>query len=89
MSSALPAQRAQVKALYKQLIYMGREYPGGGIAYFRPKLKKAFMAKRDMRDPEEIDKALKQGDYIIKELEALWFLRKYRHVKQKYYDPTD
>ncbi|KAI8586976.1 lyr motif-containing protein 5a [Geranomyces variabilis] len=83
------ALRAQVKDLYKQLLYMGREYPNGGIDYFRPKLKAAFLKKRTMSDPAEIEAALKQGDYIKKELEALWFLRKYRHVKQNYYEPKD
>ncbi|KAI8919936.1 hypothetical protein DFJ77DRAFT_220961 [Powellomyces hirtus] len=81
-----PALRAQVKGLYKELLYMGREYPNGGIAYFKPKLKAAFMKKKDMTDSKDIEAALKQGDYIKKELEALWFLRKYRHVKQQYYD---
>ncbi|OZJ01415.1 hypothetical protein BZG36_05676 [Bifiguratus adelaidae] len=102
------SQRGKVIALYKQLVYLGREYPLGYEEFFRPRLKAAFLKKRDLKDTEEIDKAIRMGEYIVKgnfllllsiptwlrvaneqrlELEAMYFLRKYRAMKQRYAPP--
>ncbi|XP_028279392.1 LYR motif-containing protein 5A [Parambassis ranga] len=77
--------RGEVIKLYKNLLYIGREYPKGS-AYFRERLKSAFMKNKDVTDPEKIKKLLARGDFVIKELEALYFLRKYRAMKQRYYE---
>ncbi len=68
-----------------QLLYLGREYPRGAD-FFREKLKNAFMKNKDVKDPEQIEMLLGRGEYIIKELEALYMLRKYRTLKKRYYD---
>ncbi|XP_034381749.1 LYR motif-containing protein 5A [Cyclopterus lumpus] len=78
--------RGQVMRLYKTLLYLGREYPQGA-AYFRERLKSAFMKNKDVTDPENIQKLVARGDFVIKELEALYFLRKYRAMKKRYYEP--
>uniref|UniRef100_W5LPG0 LYR motif containing 5a n=1 Tax=Astyanax mexicanus TaxID=7994 RepID=W5LPG0_ASTMX len=70
------------------LLYLGREYPKG-TAYFRERLKTAFMKNKDETDPEKIQKLIARGDFVIKELEALYFLRKYRAMKKRYYDPEN
>ena len=46
----------------------------------------AFMRNKDLSDPEQIQQCLEKGDYIAKELEALYMLRKYRTMKSRYYD---
>lgn len=69
-----------------KLLYLGRDYPQGS-AYFRERLKSAFMKNKDVTDPEKIKKLVARGDFVIKELEALYFLRKYRAMKKRYYDP--
>ena len=46
----------------------------------------AFMRNKGLTDPEEIQQCLEKGDYIVKELEALYMLRKYRTIKNRYYD---
>ena len=76
--------RPQVIALYKQLVYLGREYPAGYTDFFRPKLKAAFFKKRDLTDEQEILKSIKFGEYIIKELEMMYYLRKYRTLRKRY-----
>ena len=43
------------------------------------------MKKRDL-PPNEVPKAIEHGEYVYKELEALWFLKKYRSMKTRYYD---
>jgi hypothetical protein len=48
------------------LVYLGREYPAGYHDFFRPKLKAAFLKKKDITDEQEIQKSIKFGEYIIK-----------------------
>lgn len=68
-----------------QLLHLGKDYPQG-YDFFRSRLKKAFMNNRQVTDPEEIEKLLQKGQYIIKELEALYMLKKYRTLKRRYYE---
>ena len=68
-----------------QLLHLGKEYPKG-FDYFRGKLKGAFMRNKDVQDPKQIKMMIARGEYIVKELEALYMLRKYRSLKKKYYD---
>lgn len=66
---------------------MGREYPGGP-EQFRTKCHNAFLRNRNETDPEKVSQMLKLGEYIVKELEALYSLRKYRAMKNRYYSDT-
>ncbi|KAI9285474.1 lyr motif-containing protein 5a [Umbelopsis sp. AD052] len=81
--------RSEVIALYKQLVYLGRDYPAGYTNFFRPKLKAAFMKKRDLVDEAEIRKSIAFGNYIIKELEAMYYLKKYRTLRARYTVPEE
>ncbi|KAI8394320.1 uncharacterized protein BYT42DRAFT_554204 [Radiomyces spectabilis] len=76
--------RSEVIALYKQLVYLGREYPLGYHNFFRPKLKAAFMKNRNLTEEADIKKALAFGEYIVKELEMMYYLRKYRALRKRY-----
>ncbi|XP_001508256.2 electron transfer flavoprotein regulatory factor 1 [Ornithorhynchus anatinus] len=80
--------RGEVLTLYKNLLYLGRDYPKGAD-YFRTRLKSAFLKNRDVRDPEKIKELVARGEFVIKELEALYFLRKYRAMKRRYYAEED
>ncbi|CAJ0963381.1 unnamed protein product [Ranitomeya imitator] len=77
--------RGEVVTLYKNLLFLGREYPKGEV-FFKERLKKAFMKNKDVSDPEKIRELISRGEFVIKELEALYFLRKYRAMKQRYYE---
>ncbi|CAN6602402.1 hypothetical protein TRVA0_002S01112 [Trichomonascus vanleenenianus] len=77
--------RRKVLYLYKELLYMGKEYPQG-YDFFRGRLKRAFKNNSGIKDPKEIEKRLEHGEYIKKELIALYTLRTYRAVKNKYYN---
>ncbi|KAH8174418.1 hypothetical protein LIA77_05837 [Sarocladium implicatum] len=70
MTSPNPALRSQVIAIYKELLYLGREYPLG-YNYFRPRLHRAFLAKAGERDEDKIRKGIEQAEYVKKEIEAL------------------
>ncbi|KAJ4263040.1 hypothetical protein ACHAPJ_004990 [Fusarium lateritium] len=65
-----PQLRRQVIALYKELLYLGREYPLG-FEYFRPRLHKAFISKAAERDEDKIRQGIAQAEYVKKEIEAL------------------
>ncbi|EEA20143.1 hypothetical protein EYB25_007672 [Talaromyces marneffei] len=75
--------RRQVIQVYKELLYLGREYPLG-YDYFRTKLHGAFAAKMNITDPKEIEEGIKRAEFVKKEVEALYFLKKYRTLKQRY-----
>lgn len=68
---------------FLQLQYLGREYPGGPQK-FRKQVHDAFMKNRDETDPNKIKALLAQGRYVAKEVEALYSLKKYRSIKQRY-----
>lgn len=70
-----------------QLQYLGREYPGdNGPAKFRKKCHDAFLKNSKETDPKKIVVMINQGKYVVKEIEALYALRKYRAMKKRYYE---
>ncbi|KAI0783614.1 hypothetical protein C8Q75DRAFT_428212 [Abortiporus biennis] len=75
--------RLRVLALYKELHRLGRDYPDPSYN-FHGKLRGLFQRNRNLTDPEEIEKAIKLGEYIRNETIALYSLRKYRHLKRMY-----
>ncbi|KAK4886277.1 hypothetical protein RN001_002548 [Aquatica leii] len=78
------SQRQQVVTLYKTLLHLGKDWPAG-YELFRTKLHKAFIKNKDVTDPEKIQKLITHGEYIVKEIEALYMLKKYRTLKRRYY----
>ncbi|CAO4379536.1 unnamed protein product [Caenorhabditis nigoni] len=67
---------------------MGKEYPGGS-KWFHDRLKLAFSKNKDVQDVTQIEQLIARGEFVIKEIEALYSLRKYRAMKQRYYDKDD
>ncbi|KAL9926828.1 electron transfer flavoprotein regulatory factor 1 [Glossina fuscipes] len=77
--------RSKVVQLYKHLIYLGREYPGtNGPEKFRQQVRDAFLKNKSETDPRKIKALLAQGRYVAKEVETLYYLKKYRAIKQRY-----
>ena len=66
---------------------MGREYPGGAEK-FRTKCHNAFKKNSTETDPSKIDQMINLGEYVAKELEALYHLKKYRAMKNRYYSAS-
>ena len=42
------------------------------------------MKNKDVSDPEKIKKLIERGNYVVKELQALYMLKKYRTLKNRY-----
>ncbi|KJE97349.1 LYR domain-containing protein-containing protein 5 [Capsaspora owczarzaki ATCC 30864] len=73
------------RRLYKELLFMGRDYPLG-FAYFRERLHRAFAKNRSETDPGKIAELHERARFVIRELEAMYKLRKYRFLKRTYTD---
>ncbi|CAG2171927.1 unnamed protein product [Oppiella nova] len=78
------SQKSRVLNLYKTLLYMGREYPLG-YQYFRDRCHKAFAKNRNESNGETIEAMIKRGEFVVKEIEALYRLKKYRTLRKRYY----
>ncbi|KAF2260965.1 LYR motif-containing protein 5A [Lojkania enalia] len=85
MASTNPVLRQQVKRIYKELLHMGRDYPEG-YDYFRTRLHRAFASQQHLTDPDEIKKRIGRAEFVKKEIEAMYFLKKYRSLRHRY-DP--
>lgn len=71
-------------ASLSQLLYMGRDYPLG-YPYFRDRCHRAFAKNREERDATKVATLLRHGHFVVAEMEALYFLKKYRTMKRRYY----
>ncbi|KDQ57005.1 hypothetical protein JAAARDRAFT_131367 [Jaapia argillacea MUCL 33604] len=80
--AATPA-RLRAIHLYKELHRLGREYPDPSYD-FNGRMRRLFEKNRELKDPEDIERALKLGEYIKNETMALYSLKKYRHLKRTY-----
>jgi len=71
------------KRLYKQLIFAGRDYPGG-LSEVRNKAKEEFHKLEFSTDELEIKKALANGRWWLKEIQSISQFHKYREMKKRY-----
>ncbi|KJA22945.1 hypothetical protein HYPSUDRAFT_40464 [Hypholoma sublateritium FD-334 SS-4] len=75
--------RIRALSLYKDLHRLGRDYPDPSYD-FHGRMRTLFEKNRNLTDKDEIENALKLGEYIKKETLALYSLRKYRYLKRMY-----
>ncbi|KAJ5054597.1 uncharacterized protein L3040_000866 [Drepanopeziza brunnea f. sp. 'multigermtubi'] len=83
MATSNIALRREVINIYKELLHLGRAYPLG-YDYFRPRLHKAFISNAGLADEAEIRQGIKRAEFVKKEIEALYYLKKYRAIRQRY-----
>ena len=67
-----------------QMLFMGRDWPQG-YDVFRQRAKRVFIMNSTETDPVKVQKSLDLGNYVLKEIEALYKLKKYRTLKRRYY----
>ncbi|KAF2233688.1 hypothetical protein EV356DRAFT_503196, partial [Viridothelium virens] len=65
MTAASSTLRHDVIRIYKELLYLGREYPLG-YDYFRPRLHKAFASQAGLRHEDKIKEAIGRAQYVKK-----------------------
>ncbi|CAO1315528.1 unnamed protein product [Diamesa serratosioi] len=78
------SQRNRVVELYKTLQYLGKEYKYP--EKFRTTCHKVFLNNSKEQDPQKIEEMIAKGEYVQKEIETLYTLKKYRAMKKRYYD---
>ncbi|PMD50060.1 LYR motif-containing protein 5A [Hyaloscypha bicolor E] len=83
MTTPNPALRREVIAIYKELLNLGKAYPLG-YDYFRPRLHKAFASNASLTEEKDIRKGVERAEFVKKEIEALYYLKKYRSMRQRY-----
>ncbi|KAH7055653.1 LYR motif-containing protein 5A [Macrophomina phaseolina] len=83
MASINPELRQQVIRIYKELLYLGREYPQG-YDFYRTRLHKAFASQAGLRDEQKIRRGIERAEFVKKEIEALYYLKRYRTLRQRY-----
>ncbi|PGH11643.1 hypothetical protein AJ79_04783 [Helicocarpus griseus UAMH5409] len=60
-----PHLRHQVIRIYKELLYLGREYPLG-YQFFRERLHRAFASQAKITDEEKIVEGIRRAEYVKK-----------------------
>lgn len=71
-----------------QLLYTAKDYPNGYEGY-RDKVRKAYKDNKHIDDQIQIKKLIRQSEFAVKELQALYKLMKYRAMKSRYYTDAD
>lgn len=77
-----------VRDLYKRFLHVGPDYPLG-LAYVREKARAAILANKDMKDEEELLKAVHKGRWWVNEIIGVVKLKKYRAMRQRYGTASD
>ena len=63
---------------------MGRDWPQG-YEIFRERTKSVFRKNSRETDPETVRQLIRRGEFVLREIEALYMLKKYRTLKKRYY----
>ncbi|SHO77834.1 Uncharacterized protein MSYG_2176 [Malassezia sympodialis ATCC 42132] len=75
--------RARAIGLYKELHRLGREYPDPNY-HFLPKLRAMFRKNAHLTDTQEIESKLALAEFVKRETETLYRLKKYRTLRRRY-----
>ncbi|GAA95371.1 uncharacterized protein L969DRAFT_101374 [Mixia osmundae IAM 14324] len=73
----------RARQLYKELSVLGRSYPDPNYR-FHEKLRRCFAPQAGQRDEEQLKSAIAKAEFIKKEIETLYFLKKYRAMRRAY-----
>lgn len=72
-----------VRDLYKRFLVVGRDYPGG-MALVRAKAKEGILKNRLLTTELEIKRAVARGRWMVRELQGVVQLKKYREMRSRY-----
>ncbi|EPQ30973.1 uncharacterized protein PFL1_06849 [Pseudozyma flocculosa PF-1] len=80
--------RPRAIGLYKHLHRLGRSYPDPSYN-FLGKLRSMFAKNAALTDMHQVEEKLKLAEFVAKETETLYSLKKYRTLKRRYYADSD
>ncbi|KAL9935208.1 hypothetical protein V8E36_005556 [Tilletia maclaganii] len=75
--------RPQAIGLYKKLHRLGREYPDPNYRFIE-KLRNASRRNAQLTEDADVQKMLDLGEFVAKEVETLYSLKKYRTLRRRY-----
>jgi len=87
-TQTLQKLKFQARQLYKELHYLGRSYPDPSYR-FHEKLRGCFgrhCNEKIQGNEQELRRAIEKAEFVKKEIEALYFLKKYRAMLKRYPD---
>ena len=70
--------------IISQILYLARDWPEGYVV-LRDRAKRAFLINRMETDKRNIELLIGRAEFVVKEIEALYKLKKYRTMKRRYY----
>lgn len=73
-----------VRDLYKRFLLVAKVWPDGEEV-LKNRVKEAFFRNKDLTNEEDISKAVYRGRMVVKELQGIIQMKKYRTMKQRYY----
>lgn len=76
--------RCKVVMLYKNFLVAAREYPGKPYEQVRNQVHQAFKKNTQLTERTKIQEAIARGEYVLREVETLIFLARYREMKRRY-----
>jgi DNA-directed RNA polymerase specialized sigma24 family protein len=80
-----------VRDLYRRVLLVGRDYPAG-LDYVKVTWKKAFRNPDNCpskASQQELNKAVARGRHMVREMEGVIQLKKYRAMKKRYGQSAD
>ena len=75
----------RVLELYKRMLWLGQDWHQGQ-AHFTKSLSNAFRKNKYETSAEKIEKLIFHAEFVEKEVLALYQLKKYRSMKNRYGD---
>jgi len=73
----------RVRELYKRFLLIGKHYPEP-FPSVRQKIKRGFQKNSILSEKQSIEETLQRGEFVLKEVEALVRLHKYRTLNKRY-----
>jgi hypothetical protein len=78
-----------VRNLYRRILIAGKDYPTG-LDAVKKKAKAEFAKRAHLEDGLELRRAVNYGRYMVREMQGVIMLKKYRAMRQRYVvDPAD
>ena len=72
-----------VRNLYRRILIVGKDYPTG-LDAVRKRAKAEFAKNSHLEDGLELRRAVNYGRYMVREMQGVIMLKKYRTIKQRY-----
>ena len=66
-------------------MYLAKDWPEG-YGVLRDRAKGAFLINRNENDQRKIELLIGRAEFVVKEIETLYKLKKYRTIKRRYYN---